>query len=493
MKKYSHKFMMLIVGSLLVVSCDKSEKLNPIPTTLISNRSAFTTVERIENQVNGLYASFKAGGFWGSGYLYYGEARSGNFVATHLNPTRGALSYMMTVDPGTSDVSTIFRQGYQIINACNVFLEGMEAEGKQVTGDNVGAQYMAEAKFLRGLTYYYLLQYYAEPFLKNQGASPGLPLRLTGNRGLGNYDLKRSTVAEVYKQILDDLNDAEANLPNQYSNALLNTTRAHKNTVIAAKTNVYLAMGNYDKVIEEANNLVPLTAPFIAPTGVRNQLDANVVSVFRPPFTSNESMFSMPFGDTDAPGTSLGNAYLPDATNASGLGRVGGGDFYLLENGVIADPNWKSTDKRRELVFVTPNGSNAGRSWSIKYFNGSPYADFVSVIRYAQVMLNLSEALAQKNGVDSRALELLNAVRKRSDASTTLTASTKEELVSLIWQERNIEFLGEGVQNIDLVRTLRPIPAKVPTGGTPIPSVNIGESNYIWPFPNSETLYNKDL
>lgn len=117
----------------------------------------------------------------------------------------------------------------------------------------------------------------------------------------------------------------------------------------------------------------------------------------------------------------------------------------------------------------------------------------MSVIRYAQVLLNLAEALAQKNGLDSRALDLLNAVRKRSDSSTTLIASTKDELLNLIWQERNIEFLGEGVQNIDLVRTLRPIPAKIPTGGTPIPSVNMGESNYIWPLPNSETLYNNDL
>lgn len=493
MKKYNIKYKLLLMLTFLIISCDKSEKLNPIPSTLISNRSAFETVERIESQVNGLYASFKAGGFWGTHYIYYSEARAGNFVATHLNPTRGGLSYMMTVDPGTSDVSTVFRQGYQIINACNVFIERMEAEGMEVAGETQGKQYIAEAKFLRGLTYYYLLQLYAEPYLKNAGQSPGLPLRLTGNRGLGNYDLKRSTVAEVYTQILKDLNEAQADLPMQRSNALLNTTRAHRNTVIAAKTNVYLAMGNYDKVIEEANLLVPLNAPYIASSGVPNQLAADVVSVFRPPFTSNESIFSMPFSDTDVPSTSLGNAYLPDATNASGLGRAGGGDFYLLETGVIADPNWKSTDKRRQLIFVTPSGSNAGRSWSIKYFNGSPYSDFVSVIRYAQVLLNLAEALAQKNGVDSRALDLLNAVRKRSDSSTTLIASTKDELLNLIWQERNIEFLGEGVQNIDLVRTLRPIPAKIPTGGTPIPSVNMGESNYIWPLPNSETLYNNDL
>lgn len=478
---------------LLWTACDKSDKLNPIPSTLISNISAFQTEDRILNQVNGLYASFKGSGFWGSHYIYYSEARAGNFVATHLNPTRGGLSYMMTVDPGTTDVSTVWRQGYQIINGCNVFIEGMEAEGKAVVGDQLGGQYIAEAKFLRGLVYYYLLQMYAEPYQKDNGASPGLPLRLVGNRGLGDYNLKRSTVAEVYAQILTDFNDAQAGLPLQHGTALANTTRAHRNTVLAAKSNVYLAMGKYDDVISVSTDLVPQQAPYVASSGVAHAMSANPVAVFRPPYTTTESILSMPFSSSDVPGTSLGNAYLPDGTNAVGLGTSGGGDFYLLENGVIASADWKETDKRRQLIFVTASGPNTGRAWSAKYVQGSPYTDYVPVIRYAQVLLNLAEALAQKNGVDNRALALLNAVRQRSDETTTLTASTKEQLIELILHERNIEFLGEGIRNLDLVQRLQPIPAKAPVGATPIPSVQPGTPNYIWPIPTSESLYNADL
>lgn len=493
MKKFRIPQFILAGVMLIWTACDKSDKLNPVPSTLISNISAFQTEDRILNQVNGLYASFKGSGFWGSHYIYYSEARAGNFVATHLNPTRGGLSYMMTVDPGTTDVSTVWRQGYQIINGCNVFIEGMEAEGKAIVGDQLGNQYIAEAKFLRGLVYYYLLQLYAEPYQKDNGASPGLPLRLVGNRGLGDYTLKRSSVADVYAQILNDFNDAQAGLPMQYGTALANTTRAHRNTVLAAKSNVYLAMGKYDDVISVSTDLVPQQAPFVAPSGVTHALNANPVAVFRPPYTSTESIFSMPFSASDVPGTSLGNAYLPDATNAVGLGTSGGGDFYLLENGIISATDWKSTDRRRELVFVTSTGPNTGRAWSAKYVQGSPYTDYVPVIRYAQVLLNLAEALAQKNGVDDRALALLNAVRQRSDETTTLTASSKEQLIELILHERNIEFLGEGIRNLDLVQRLRPIPAKAPVGATPIPSVQPGTPNYIWPIPTSESLYNPDL
>ncbi|WP_432714181.1 RagB/SusD family nutrient uptake outer membrane protein, partial [Pedobacter sp.] len=458
-----------------------------------SDISAYDTPERISNLMNGLYATFKGGGFWGSQYLYYSEARAGDFVATNLNPTRGGLSYMMTVDPGTSDVSAVWTQGYQIINACNVFIANMEEKGGAVVGTAINGNYVGEARFLRSLAYYYLLQLYAEPFTKNQGASPGLPLRLTPNKGLGDYNLKRSTVAEVYKQIIDDMNFAETNVPEKYTTAALNTTRAHRNTVIAAKTKVYLSMGDYANVVTAANKIVPVAAPFIAPSGVLHALQADVTTVFKAPYTSTESIFSMPFTSNDAPGTSLGNAYLPDGSNATGLGRTGGGDFYLFEGGIVADAGWKATDKRRELTFSTAAGVNKGRLWSTKYSSGSPYTDYVPVIRYAEVLLNLAEALTNLNGVDARALALVNAVRKRSDATTTITAAAKQELLDKIIVERHIEFLGEGIRNADLMRLKLPIPAKTPLGSSPIPKINPDDPNYLWPIPNNESLYNKDI
>jgi hypothetical protein len=478
---------------IILISCNKETKLNPIPTTLISDINAFDTPDRIANQVNGLYATFKGTGFWGTGYIYYSEARAGDFVATNLNPTRGALSYMMTVDPGTSDVSSVWAQGYQIINGCNVFLEGMAAKGGEIVGADLNKNYVAEARLLRGLAYYYLLQLYADPYTKNQGTSPGLPLRLTANKGLSDYNLARSTVAEVYTQVISDLDFAEANLPDKYGSAVLNTTRAHKNTAVAAKTKVYMSMADYGKVIDEANKMVSSAAPFVAATGVANALQANVTTVFRAPYTSTESVFSMPFTSNDAPGTSLGNAYLPDGANATSLGRTGTGDFYLFESGIVAAPDWKPSDMRRSLIFSTPSGVNQGRLWSTKYSTGSPFTDYIPVIRYAEVLLNLAEALANVNGVDPRALALVNAVRQRSDATTTITAADKSDLIQKIVHERHIEFLGEGIRNSDLMRLRLPVPAKTPRGSSPIPQINPENPNYLWPIPNDESLYNTAL
>ena len=84
-------------------------------------------------------------------------------------------------------------------------------------------------------------------------------------------------------------------------------------------------------------------------------------------------------------------------------------------------------------------------------------------MRYSEVLLSLAEARVRTTGaVDAQAVALLNAVRNRSDPATTFTAvafATPDALIAAILQERNIEFLGEGLRNNDLVLLLLTIPA----------------------------------
>lgn len=486
-------FYLLIMVSAFAISCKKADDLNPIPTTLIADVSAFETPARIANQINGLYATFKGTGLWGSNYILYSEARAGEFISTNQNPLQGGLTYMMLTDPGTTDVNIVWQQAYQTINACNVFLDGMDNAGKKVVGDSLYNNYTAEAKLLRAVTYYSLLQLYAKPYRDKSGNNPGLPLRLKGNTGLADYNLARSSVDSVYKQIIADLNYAETNLPFKYTTAALNTTRAQKNTAIAFKTKVFLSMGNYTSVVSEANKIVSNAAPFttVNTTNTTHSLPADITTVFKTPYTSAESIFSIAFAAGDAPGNSLATNFLPNSADGVGLGSAGTGQFYIFSGGIVSDANWKATDKRRSFIFTTPSGTNKGRFWCSKFAVGTPYTDYIPVIRYAEVLLNLAEALANLNGLDTRATALLNAVRGRSDATTNFKPVDKTDLLNLIINERRIEFLGEGVRNPDIMRLGLPIPAKTPTGATPVPASNPSDGNYIWPIPNNEILYNK--
>ncbi len=492
MKKIKY-FTLIIAVSFYTISCNKTDTLNPIPSTMIADASAFETPARISNQINGLYATFKGTGLWGSDYILYSEARAGEFISSNQNPLQGGLTYMMLTDPGTSDVNIVWLQAYQTINACNVFLDGMEASGKKVVGDSLYYNYTAEAKTLRAVTYYSLLQLYARPYRENNGKNPGVPLRLKGNTGLADYNLARSSVDSVYRQILSDLNYAETNLPAKYATAVLNTTRAQKNTAIALKTKVYMQMGDYANVINEANKIVSAAAPFVTvnASNTSYSLPADIATVFKTPYTSSESIFSIPFASGDAPGNSLATNFLPNSADGTGLGSAGTGQFYVFASGIVSDVNWKSTDRRRSFIFTTPSGTNKGRLWCSKFAVGTPYTDYIPVVRYAEVLLNLAEALANVNGLDTRSIALLNAVRGRADATTVFKPTDKADLLSKIYNERRIEFFAEGIRNSDLMRLGLPIPAKTPVGSTPVPAANPTDGNYIWPIPNNESLYNK--
>lgn len=487
MKKYKYLSIMALGTALLFSSCQR-DLLNPIPQTSISDASAYSTLPRIQASVLGLYGALKNGNFYGGRYVIYGDIRGEDFINELSNLVTGSDVWALNPTNSATAVVNLWSQAYFTINSCNLFIDGMNAGGATVAGPTLSANYIAEAKLIRALSYYSLLQYYARPYADGNGSKPGLPLRLTGIKSAGQSNLARSTVADVYAQILKDLNDAETGLPLTYSSAYKNTTRAHRNTAIALKTRVYLSMQNYAAVITEANKIVSATAPFTATTGVPHALQADITKVFVTPYTTTESILSMPMTNTtgDYPGTQNQLAYYYSPSTANG--GVGNGEYSLNVNGIIADPLWLPTDKRR--TFIKQSGSGATlKNWLVKYAAPSPYTDYVPVIRYSEVLLNLAEARVRSNNtIDAQAVALLNAVRNRSDAATTYTVAsftTPTDLINAILKERRIEFLGEGLRNNDLMRLLQTIPAK---GSAQAKGPN--DVGYIWPISANELALN---
>ncbi|MCU0325608.1 MAG: RagB/SusD family nutrient uptake outer membrane protein [Spirosomaceae bacterium] len=473
-----NKFSKLILGAALtlsVFSC-KDDLLSPVPKTSISDLSAYDTPDRIESLVNALYDAVKAGNFLGGRYLIYNDIRGEEFINQTNNGVTGLQTWNFTLNASSNEVNNLWRDAYYAINSSNLFLDKIDAAPAKIAPEKV-TNYKAEARFLRALTYFSLVNIYAQPFTKDNGASLGVPLRLKGENGAGNSNnLKRSTVAEVYTQILEDLNFAEANLPATNSGDL-NITRAHKNTAIALKVRVYLAMARYADVQREAEKLVPAVAPFKAPTGVRHELNANYAAIFTS-YRTLESIFSLPMATNDPPGTQNQLAFYYLA------GPVGGGEFSLnmTGNGILANRAFETTDDRRRLAVAAGT-----RTYLNKFTTPAPFTDWVPILRYSEVLLSLAEAKArQASGVDASAVALLNAVRTRSKG-TAVAPTTKEELITAILTERRIEFLGEGLRSLDITRLGQPFPAK----GV-VNAINPTQSEYIWPIPTTELAVNKD-
>lgn len=470
-----NKIIILTLLSGVLASC-KKEYLSPIPPTAITEADAFKTIQRVQQQVLGMYSAVKTADFYAGRYQVSNELRGEEFLHATLNVASGLATWNFTLSPSNAEVQLTWRDAYAAINRSNVVFEGIETS--PAVSAAVKKQYQGEARFLRALSHYALVTLYARPYWDGNGAKEGIPLRLQAEIAGGNNKLSRSTVAQVYTQILSDLDFAEANLPLTYANAYDNTTRAHRNTAIALKTRVYLSMRQYDKVILEANKIVSATAPFKATTGVAHQLSPTISAVFAAPYTTSESVFSFAFTTLDAP-TTAGIYYNPSPN--------GSGHNPLNPAGIIGNTGWKTTDARR--AFNQVSGSS---TWLRKWpKNPSSESDYATCIRYAEILLNLAEAtVRQNNTVDARAVELLNAIRQRSDPTTVFTIAgfaTMQDLLDQIATERRIELLGEGFRSFDRLRLGQTL-----LGKSSVPTINSSDIQYIWPIPLTELLINSD-
>lgn len=473
-----------MLSALQLTSCSEAEYLDKTPPTDLAGSDAFTSPQRIESLVNGIYREVKSNNYYGGRYILYLDARGEEFINTTVNSFTGFDAWAHTYNTGSNDVVNVWADAYSTINMANIVIAGVQAN-TDVVGETLAAQYIAEAKFLRAFAYFSLVTVFAQPYVADNGASPGLPLRLQAETQGGNNDLARSSVADVYTQIINDLNDAEADLPESHATAILNATRAHRNTAIALKTRVFLTQGNWNAVIQEAAKIAPQTsAPFSSTSGVALQLQqapaeittTAMISAFMS-LTSSEAIFSMPFTELD----------MLSGQSAPGYIYNGNAEYYMNPAAILGESQWAETDARRS--FLRHNTSN-DRYYLAKFGFNAPYLNPIPLIRYSEVLLNYAEAAAETGNL-GLAANLLQAVHARSDESYEFPPSalaSSEALVEAILIERRIELLGEGLRSNDIMRRLLTFPAK--PGPTPAGAVPPSSENYIWPMSNNELVNN---
>jgi len=471
---------------LLISGCTKDEWMNPAPVTSLSDLTVFDTKDRIVAQVNGMYASLKNGWHLGGRFQAYNDLRCDNFLPNSSNLVTLYATWNHSAISSTNEVQNFWNNTYQTINVVNVFIEGLKAawDGGKLTSFLTQAEYnqfMSEALTIRAICYFDLAQMYCKPYHMGNGANRGLPLRLTANKSAAGNDLAPSTVAEVYTQILKDLGDAEGMAAANHGSTALNVTRIHKNTIIAYKTRVYMHMQNWPAVVTESAKIVPATAPFIATSGVPHTLSASYASIFASPHATLESVLSMPHTSDNNAGTQNHLAHY--------FGSGSGESYYLVTGAGSLYDAMDATDARKVMMEIV-----GGNPYLTKYRDQSTRADYAPVMRWAEVLLNRAEALVRSgNTVTQAAVDLLNAVRVRSFATGAYALAdfaNADAFYTAILQERNMEFLGEGIRNMDLMRLGLPIPGKVSAGFGTVGAISPTSQTYFWPVPDSELSYN---
>jgi hypothetical protein len=183
-----------LVATLATTSCKKSLKENP---TAAVYSTYLNTQAGIFAAITGVYSGMRGnvGAIENQQWYYDGTDEllsSGNL------PDKAWATYN-GLSSGTTSKYNMFNGPYQWINTLN---GAIQYAGTVNMDANTKTLYVAQAKFLRAYLYFYLLTTFGN-----------IPLHTTFNTSATTAD-SPAAPADVYNQIIQDLTDAAAGLPN---------------------------------------------------------------------------------------------------------------------------------------------------------------------------------------------------------------------------------------------------------------------------------------
>jgi hypothetical protein len=451
------------------------------PKNAVSSTTIPADSSNIELAVAGVYRSAQSqlyGYNGGNGTPNGGDNRGYAFGAAHIEQgemrgedlvnTQGffTIVYQNTQTSSSPNCVNFWSALFEVVNQANSVIDALGTT--KAVKPATAAAYLGELRFLRAMAYHDLLIFFARPYGDNPTTNLGVPYRTTPSQRdpVGATAMTRNTVDDCYNKIIADLDFAEANLPDTRDNQV---TRATKGAAIALKTRVYQHMNNWAKVIAEASKLASPSLTPVSPIG-GYKLNADPFDAFKNPTTA-ESILSSEYSSVDQGSVNggLGGAFQP--TEFNGRGLIG------VSPNLYNKSFWLANDLRREAANSATGGyivnGSLGANKFIYYINKYQDAvtntDWAPLIRYSEVLLNYSEALARTGDLPNSLL-LLNAVRNRAvgAGNAYTTFATQNAQIQAVLDERRIELIGEGRRWPDIHR-LSTDPVFV-TGGGGVPA-----------------------
>lgn len=468
----------LALGVSFLFSCSKVD--DQVPYTTMPPADAFSNPERIEKAALGMYDALQNAEFLGGRVLIYSDVRGNDVNPSSYFGQMPTFNMLAT----TNLAFNCWAGGYRTIFEANLFTKNLQAN-ESVVGAQQAAIYYGEAKFLRSLVYFFLVNTYAHTYTYQADAGQkGVPLVLTavsdGQEALDpSNKLPRSSVKQVYDQMIKDLTEAAAVLPKSWGSTarFFNHARATKGAVHALLARTYLYMGDWAKARDYADSVLL--------SSVGYKLDESPATVFsKENFdVSTERIFSVAMNTSDNPNTNnaIGQHY----------GSRGRGDITISAE-YLALPGFDTLVDKRKTQLVE-KVSSTGAFYTLKYYNAvaqNTTEAWVPVFRLAEIKLIKAEALARLSPAvaDPNAILLLNEIRARASAAA-LAPATQAALIDAILTERRIELAFEGHGEFDFLRTHRDIPAR----GTAHTAQAWNSDYVIFPIPFSETQRNTNL
>uniref|UniRef100_UPI004038816B RagB/SusD family nutrient uptake outer membrane protein n=1 Tax=Segatella hominis TaxID=2518605 RepID=UPI004038816B len=415
--------------------------------------AALTSSSDLAAARTGMYAALKGNSnlvdYYGQQFFVYGDVHAGDdYQYNNIGGSnRASFYYDMNYQTAsefsssTSSSNVAWKSPYIVIGRANRIIAAVEGGALSDAAEAKATidQYAAEAKVLRALAHFDLVRIYGKPYTEDQGASLGVPL-VTGVLE-SNAKPARSTVAEVYTQVVKDLTEAIS------SNALATETEPGYVSVWGAKailSRVYLNMGDYANALSVAEDIIKNSG---AALWTRDQyLKAWDAS------TPNESEFLF----------RLNVAGSTDNNDLNGIGNLQQRDGYKemvatkkFVDMLTSDPK----DVRNDMFLpatapkeVATYGTNKVFLNKLRGQGGNlRNVTIVPIIRLSEVYLTAAEC-AFRNNDKTKAVEYLNDLVKNRTTTEASLATVDNITLERILIERRKELIGEGQRYFDALR-----------------------------------------
>lgn len=515
----------LMAGALMTTPSCSDSFLQKDSLTEISSSSFWQTPEDAMMALTACYDALQ------SNWLYNGDQYTLGVLfmdcmtdnGGHFNWAGWEPGYDVAMgiqNPSSWIFSDYWKACYETISRCNLLIANVDAvEG---LSDADKECYKAEAIVLRSLMYINLTMTYQDvPYLTE-------PLTLE------NAECAKTDRETIVENVMADLKNCVDVLPQE-----MDRGRVNKGAALA----ILGRMALYNEKWEDA------IAAYREIMKIGYSLHADYDELFtQAGETSNEIIFAVRY---EGPGLGEGASFnghwnlpvealngtidLADAfyVQATGL-KTTDTNYGVMNNGVLdlTQPNavrYEGRDPRLYTTLFVPgmywNGKGGEDAWYggaspslstiyvMKYFddtdtnNSWDNGQDCYVVRYAEVLLSLAEALVQSGNYDETEVrDLVNQVRQRPSVNMPRVEAVEgiglssAQLLEVIKHERRVELAFEGLHLFDIYRwhELDKAVANIEHERTSLglsyePRTYNGERDYVWPIPLNELESNSML
>ena len=408
----------------------------------------YSNEDEAERAILGCYASLSPQDWWQMdfyrliGDVCSDDALKGNSLQGDQRAFGDFANF--NINSNNTWVETQWRFCYQGIFRCNLTIKNLPSA--PIDPNNINL-YIAEAKFLRAIFYFDLINSF--------GGVPLILTPLTANEA----NLSRATQSQVWAQIEKDLLEASEFLLNKSAQDANNIGRATRGAALSYLAKAYLYQNKFPQAQQYANQVIQsgqynLNADFANVWNINNK--NSIESIFEIQHSYNDLVDSgsaLPVVTRSrsdggwgfaTPSSNLDNFMGNDPRRVHTIIRHGepvGTDFSSYDTNLSENMSGRINKKYYIPIANRPANETHKRS-ALNHI----------LFRYADLLLMHAEA-AYHNGDEATARISLNQVRAR--VNLPALNSSGNQLLNDIYKERRLELALEGHRYYDLKRTGR--------------------------------------